>query len=307
MHIVAAWASEEGVALGQVATEEKSNEITAIPQLLEQIDLKNTLITIDAMGCQKDIVQQIVEGKGDCVLAVKDNQPKLKAAVESFFDEQIARDFEDLRYRHHETRDEGRGRIDERAYYLAKTPRDFAPSADWPQVKALGYALRFTQYPDGRETCEVRYYILTCNLSGKRFAEAVRGHWSIESMHWVLDVTFREDDSRSRERTLGDNLRCAALRPCPCSNVTPSKTAFVAKCSAAATTRAFSPKSLRSTRFDMRLAVDVRSGGVLSEGGHGPPHGPPTLGICFRFGAASVTVAGPAACVPFFLSAISSS
>ncbi len=206
LHIVSAWASEEGVALGQVATEEKSNEITAIPQLLEQIDLKNTLITIDAMGCQKDIVQQIVEGKGDCVLAVKDNQPKLKAAVESFFDEQIARDFEDLRYRHHETRDEGRGRIDEHATYLAKTPRDPAPSADWPQVKALGYALRFTQYPDGRETCEVRYYILTCNLSGKRFAEAVRGHWSIESMHWVLDVTFREDDSRSRERTLGDNL-----------------------------------------------------------------------------------------------------
>jgi predicted transposase YbfD/YdcC len=206
LHIVSAWASEEGVALGQVATADKSNEITAIPQLLEQIDLKNTLITIDAMGCQKDIVQQIVAGQGDCVLAVKDNQPKLKAAIEAFFDEQIARDFEGLRYRQHETRDEGHGRIDERGYFVAKTPRDFAPSADWPQVKAIGYALRFTQYPDGRETCEVRYYLLTCNLSGQRFAEAVRGHWAIESMHWVLDVTFGEDDSRSRERTLSDNL-----------------------------------------------------------------------------------------------------
>jgi predicted transposase YbfD/YdcC len=206
LHLVSAWASEEGVALGQVATADKSNEITAIPKLLEQIDLKNTLITIDAMGCQKDIVQQIVAGKGDCVIAVKDNQPKLQAAIESFFSEQIERDFEDLRYRQHETRDDAHGRIDERAYFLAKTPCDFAAAGDWPQVKAIGYTIRLSQYPDGRETCEARYYLLTRYLSGKRFAEAVRGHWGIESMHWVLDVTFREDDCRTRERTLGNNL-----------------------------------------------------------------------------------------------------
>jgi predicted transposase YbfD/YdcC len=206
LHIVSAWASEEGVALGQVATDAKSNEITAIPQLLEQIELSDAIVTIDAMGCQKDIVEQIVAGGGDCVLAVKDNQPKLHAAIESFFHEQIERDFEDIQYRVCETCDHGHGRIDERTYYLTKTPRDFAPAADWPQVKAIGYAMRWTTHADGRVTSEVRYYISTRYLSGKRFAEAVRGHWSIESMHWVLDVTFREDDSRTRERTLGNHL-----------------------------------------------------------------------------------------------------
>ena len=206
LHIVSAWASEEGIALGQVATESKSNEITAIPKLLDQIELSKAIVTIDAMGCQKNIVEQIVLGKGDCVIAVKDNQPKLQAAIESFFQKQIERDLEDLQYRIHETRDSGHGRIDERTYYLTRTPHDFAPAADWPHVKAIGYAMRWTQHADGRETSEVRYYIATRYLSGKRFAEAVRGHWGIESMHWVLDVTFREDDSRTRERTLGNNL-----------------------------------------------------------------------------------------------------
>lgn len=206
LHIVSAWASAEGIALGQVATDAKSNEITAIPQLLEQIELKNTLITIDAMGCQKDIVEQIVDGGGACVIAVKDNQPTLKAAIETFFNEHLERDLEDLRYRSHETRDQGHGRIDERSYFLTKTPRDFASKKDWPWVKAIGYTLRLTQHTDGTETTEVRYYICTRYLSGKRFAEAVHMHWSIESMHWVLDVNFREDDSRTRERTLGNNL-----------------------------------------------------------------------------------------------------
>jgi predicted transposase YbfD/YdcC len=206
LHIVSAWASEEGLALGQVAADDKSNEITAIPQLLERIALRDTIITIDAMGCQKEIVERIIGGGGDCVIAVKGNQPTLHAAIESFFHGLIERDFEDLQYRSHETRDEGHGRTDERAYYLAQVPRDFAPASDWPDIKAIGYALRLTTHDDGRETCEVRYYISSRYLSGKRFAEAVRSHWGIESMHWVLDVTFREDDSRTRERTLGNNL-----------------------------------------------------------------------------------------------------
>jgi predicted transposase YbfD/YdcC len=206
LHIVSAWASEEGIALGQVAAADKSNEITAIPQLLEQIELSDAIVTIDAMGCQKDIVEQIVSGGGDCVIAVKGNQPNLQAAIEAFFHEHIARDLEDLRYRVCETRDQAHGRIDERTYYLTRTPRDFAPAGEWPQVKAIGYALRWTTQADGRQTSEVRYYISSRYLSGKRFAEAVRGHWGIESMHWVLDVTFREDDSRTRERTLGNNL-----------------------------------------------------------------------------------------------------
>jgi predicted transposase YbfD/YdcC len=206
LHIVSAWASEEGIALGQVATDAKSNEITAIPQLLEQINLTDTIITIDAMGCQKNIVEQIVDGGGDCVIAVKDNQPTLKAAIESYFDKHLERDLEDLRYRFYETNDKGHGRKDDRTYFLTKVPRDFGPKKAWPWVKAIGYTLRLTLHDDGTETSEVRYYICTRYLSGKRFAEAVRSHWSIESMHWVLDVNFREDDSRTRERTLGNNL-----------------------------------------------------------------------------------------------------
>lgn len=205
--MVSAWASEEGIALGQVATEEKSNEITAIPQLLDQIDRKDALITIDAMGCQKEIAKRIVAGEGDFVIAVKDNQPKLRDAIASYFEGNLERDAEDLRYRHCETTDEGHGRIDERSYYLTKVPADFPLKKEWPWIKAIGYSVRITKSADGgEETEDVRYYIVSRFLSGKRFSEAVRHHWSIEAMHWVLDVNFREDDSRTRERMLGNNL-----------------------------------------------------------------------------------------------------
>jgi predicted transposase YbfD/YdcC len=206
LHVVSAWASEQGIALGQVATEAKSNEITAIPRLLEQIELAGSLITVDAMGCQKEIVKQIVTGGGDCVIAVKDNQPKLLAAIQTLFLDHLERDLKDLKHRYHETREDGHGRIDERFYYLAGVPRDFACREDWPWVKAIGYTVRITRHADGRETDEVRYYLSSRYLSGQRFAEAVRGHWGIESMHWVLDVNFREDESRTRERTLANNL-----------------------------------------------------------------------------------------------------
>jgi predicted transposase YbfD/YdcC len=206
LHIVSAWASEEGIALGQVATEEKSNEITAIPLLLKQIDLPDSVITIDAMGCQKEIARDIVAGGGDFVIAVKNNQPKLLEAIEAHFEKHLENDLEDLRYRCHETNDAGHGRIDERSYLLSRVPADFAVKKEWPWVKAIGFAVRVSRHADGSETDEVRYYILSRYLSGKRFGEAVRGHWGIESMHWVLDVTFREDDSRTRERTLGNHL-----------------------------------------------------------------------------------------------------
>jgi predicted transposase YbfD/YdcC len=206
LHIVSAWATEEGIALGQVATDAKSNEITAIPQLLEQIDLKGTLITIDAMGCQKEIVEQVVNGGGDCVIAVKDNQPKLLAAIQKPFFDHLEGGLKDLEHRHHEAHEDGHGRIDDRYYYLAEVPDDFASRKDWPWVKAIGYTVRITRQANGTETDEVRYYLSSRYLSGQRFAEAVRGHWGIESMHWVLDVNFREDDSRTRERTLGNNL-----------------------------------------------------------------------------------------------------
>ena len=206
LHIVSAWASEEGIALGQVATDSKSNEITAIPVLLEQLALSGAIVTIDALGCQKGIVQQIKRGGGDAIVAVKENQPKLHAAIAAYFTEQIERDFADVQYRAYESEEAAHGRLDERSYLLAKVPRDFAPAADWPEVKAIGYALRWTTRADGAQTSEVRYYVSTRYVSGKRFAEAVRGHWGIEALHWVLDVTFREDDSRTRERTLANNL-----------------------------------------------------------------------------------------------------
>jgi predicted transposase YbfD/YdcC len=206
LHLVSAWASEEGVALGQVAAEDKSNEITAIPVLLGQIELKGALVTIDAMGCQKEIARDIAEGGGDFVIAVKDNQPRLREAITAHFLRHLERDLEGLKYRRFETEDEGHGRLDERSYFLTPVPADFPLKKEWPWVKALGYSVRFTRRADGTESDEVRYYVLSRYLSGKRFAEAVRGHWAIESMHWVLDVTFREDDSRTRERTLGNNL-----------------------------------------------------------------------------------------------------
>lgn len=206
LHIISAWASEEGIALGQVAADSKSNEITAIPVLLGQLELADTIVTIDALGCQKEILRQVRQGRGDAILAVKDNQPKLHDAIAAFFTEQIDRDFADVQYRAYESEETAHGRIDERSYFLTRVPRDFAPAADWPEVKAIGYAMRWTTHADGAQTSEVRYYVSTRYLSGKRFAEAVRGHWGIEALHWVLDVTFREDDSRARERTLGNNL-----------------------------------------------------------------------------------------------------
>lgn len=206
LHIVSAWASEHGLALGQVATEEKSNEITAIPLLLKQIELNKVLITIDAMGCQKDIARDIVAGGGDFVIAVKDNQPKLSEAIGTLVMGHLEGELEALKHRSHETREHGHGRRDDRSYFVAQVPSDFTPKGEWPWIKAIGTAVRITTHADGTQSDEVRYYMLSRFLSGKRFAEAVRSHWSIESMHWVLDVTFREDESRTRERVLANNL-----------------------------------------------------------------------------------------------------
>ncbi len=207
LHIVSAWAGEQGIALGQLATEEKSNEITAIPELIDQIDLTGAVVTIDAMGCQKAIAQKIVDGGGDYVLTAKENQPKLYQAIQTFFDEQTEDDFEHAHYRRHETREKGHGRRDERYYYLAKLPGEFPLKKQWPGIQAIGMVIRMTENSDGTERAEVRYFIASRYLSGQRFARSVRGHWGIEnSLHWVLDVTFDEDQSRARQRHLADNL-----------------------------------------------------------------------------------------------------
>jgi predicted transposase YbfD/YdcC len=207
LHVVSAWATEHGLALGQVATEEKSNEITAIPELLDQLDISDSTITIDAMGCQREIAQKIVTGGGDYVLAVKDNQPNLHEAIREFFLEHLADDMARVPHGFHETRDKGHGRVDERTYYAAQVPDKFPLRALWPGLKAFGCATRITTRPDGTHSEDVRYYILSRDLSGPRFAAAVRGHWGIEnSLHWVLDMNFREDENRTRERTLANNI-----------------------------------------------------------------------------------------------------
>ena len=207
LHLVSAWASEHGLALGQVATEEKSNEITAIPELIDRIDVKGAIVTIDAMGCQKAIAKKIVDAKGDYVLAVKDNQPKLHEAIKGLFSDERQGELLKMPHRKHQTSEKGHGRSDERCYVLAKIPRNSLLKDQWPGIKAVGMAVRITEKRDGTTSGDVRYFIASCYLSGKRFAQAVRGHWGIEnSLHWVLDVTFDEDRSRTRKRRIADNL-----------------------------------------------------------------------------------------------------
>jgi predicted transposase YbfD/YdcC len=200
IHMVSAWATANHINLGQVVTDEKSNEITAIPKLLEILDISGCLITIDAMGCQKEIAQNILDAKADYVLAVKDNQPKLCEAIRDFFAEQLEDDLKSVTHRRHQTHETGHGRADDRYYYLAKLPKDFPLSREWAGLKAIGMAARVTEHADGRASDDVRYYITSRYSSGKKFADAVRGHWGIEnSLHWQLDVTFQEDQCRIRK------------------------------------------------------------------------------------------------------------
>jgi predicted transposase YbfD/YdcC len=207
LHLVSAWVSAHGLALGQVATEEKSNEITAIPALIDRIDVQGAVVTIDAMGCQKDIAQKIVGAQGDYVLAVKDNQPKLYGAIEELFSDERQAELLKSPHRKHQTREKGHGRRDERYYVLAKIPRQFPLKNVWPGAKAIGMAVRLTENRDGTLSGDTRYFLSSRYLSGQRFAQAVRGHWGIEnSLHWVLDVTFDEDQSRTRNRHMADNL-----------------------------------------------------------------------------------------------------
>jgi predicted transposase YbfD/YdcC len=207
LHLVSAWATENGLSLGQLATEEKSNEITVIPELIDRMDVKGAIVTIDAMGCQKDIAQRIVDGRGDYVLAVKDNQPKLHEAIQEFFRDERQADLSTLPHRQHQTCEQGHGRRDQRYYVLAKLPAEFPLKDPWPGIKAIGMAVRVTETSDGARSGDVRYFISSCYPSGARFAQAVRGHWGIEnSLHWVLDVIFDEDHSRTRNRRMTDNL-----------------------------------------------------------------------------------------------------
>lgn len=202
LHVVSAWATEMGLALGQVATDEHSNEITAIPELLTLIGLKGTIITIDAMGTQTAIAEQIVAGKGDYVLAVKENQEGLYHSMVAYINRQMESDFRRCGARRHMTQEIGHGRDETRQYIQMPVPNDFPELDRWAGLKTIGLVIR-TSVCNGKESTQSRYYISSLPMGVKCFANAVRSHWGIEnSCHWCLDVTFREDDSRIREENL---------------------------------------------------------------------------------------------------------
>ena len=207
LHAVCAWSVENHLVLGQQATDEKSNEITAIPKLLELLALGGAIVTIDALGCQKEIAAQIVKGGGDYVLAVKGNQPKLHAALQEHFDRLHETDFADATCRRRTTREKAHGRREDRYYYQSPAADALGELADaWAGLVSVGQVIAITRR-DGKETSEVRYHISSLTPGVKRFAQAVRGHWTIEnSLHWVLDVVFDEDRSRIRKDHGPDNF-----------------------------------------------------------------------------------------------------
>lgn len=199
IHMVSAWATANHVSLGQVVVDAKSNEITAIPKLLEMLEISGSLVTIDALGCQTEIARQIVAAGADYCLAVKGNQPTLHQGLVEFFQDHLEDDFARAKVRRHETTEKGHGREETRFSYLCPVPEDLPDRARWPNLKAIGIVISHTRR-DGKDCDEVRFYILSQSLSGRRFAEAVRGHWGIENrLHWQLDVTFQEDQCRLRK------------------------------------------------------------------------------------------------------------
>jgi predicted transposase YbfD/YdcC/predicted DNA-binding protein (UPF0251 family) len=198
IHMVSAWATANQISLGQVVVDAKSNEITAIPALLKMLEIKGCLVTIDAMGCQTEIAQAILDAKADYVLAVKGNQQTLYDGLAWFFCYNGTFDYDEVSVSRHKTEEEGHGRRETRSYFVCEVPDDLPGRERWPKLSAIGMAVSET-VRDGKPCYEQRYYILSKKLSAKRFAEAVRSHWSIENqLHWQLDVTFQEDQSRLR-------------------------------------------------------------------------------------------------------------
>ena len=209
LHIVSAWASQQGVTLGQVAVDSKSNEITAIPQLLEMLELKGTVVSIDAMGCQREIAAKIVQGGGDYVLQVKGNQPSLQTAIEAAF---VAADAEATRSkksatRHCRTKEKSRGRHETRDYTVMPLPESMSTFGKrWSKLTSIGRVVREVER-DGKVTHETSYYIGSLGAKVGIFRDSVRNHWGIENgLHWVMDVVFGEDRSRIHTGHAAENM-----------------------------------------------------------------------------------------------------
>jgi predicted transposase YbfD/YdcC len=208
LHLVSAWASANGLTLGQVAADAKSNEVTAIPELLELLQLKDCVVTIDAAGCQKEIAARIVAKQADYVLAVKENQPKLYGQVMDHFTEELDKAPGDSKVRCHRQTETGHGRTETRQTLVVPAPKALVQSGVWAGLATLVMVLRESvDHTTGKKAEEVRYFISSLPARARRLAAAVRQHWGIEnSLHWVLDVAFNEDRMRLRDRNAIKNL-----------------------------------------------------------------------------------------------------
>ncbi len=208
LHLVSAWATANGITLGQVAVDTKSNEITAIPQLIELLDLQDCVVTIDAAGCQKDIAAQLVARGADYVLALKENQPTLHGQVADYFFRQLEEDNPDGKMRRHRQVETGHGRTETRETYVAPAPKGMVATGAWLGLATVVMVFReCVDQATGKTTEEVRYFISSLPARAKRLAAAVRQHWGIEnSLHWVLDIAFNEDRLRVRDRKAIENV-----------------------------------------------------------------------------------------------------
>jgi predicted transposase YbfD/YdcC len=212
LHMISAWATANGVVLGQRKCDEKSNEITAIPELLRLLDIHGCIVTTDAMGCQKEIAKQITEQGGDYVFCVKGNQGNTHKDIKELFAKAQQKEFKGYKHSYYETREQGHGREEIRRYWTLEE----RPLSDvigwiwrrepWAKLNMVGM-VEAERVVDGKRSKEIRYYISSLENDAKVFAHAVRNHWSIENgLHWVLDVAFREDENRARMGNSQANL-----------------------------------------------------------------------------------------------------
>ncbi len=211
LNVVSAWASEQSVVLGQVKCQEKSNEITAIPELLKILELKGCIVTIDAMGCQKEIVKQIAGKKADYVISLKGNQGILHQQVKEYLDWAERIKFKEIEFDYYETLEKGHGRIEKRRCWVTEEIAWLAEKAEWANLKSVIMVEAEREVIGGQKTVERRYCISSLGASAAEALRCVRGHWAIENeLHWCLDIGFREDDCRTRTGNAAENL--ATLR-----------------------------------------------------------------------------------------------
>jgi len=200
LHLVSAWATQANVALGQVAVDGKSNEITAIPMLLQLLDLRGAIVSIDAMGCQKEIAKNIVAAGADYVLVVKGNQEHLLEDIQSTVGRALEGELPEHRVVQYTTTEHGHGRQEERSYVVVDYVKDIRDREAWPKLTTVGMCSS-QRTANGITTTEVRYFIGSRKMGVRQYAKVLRGHWRIENnLHWQLDISFGEDKSRIQER-----------------------------------------------------------------------------------------------------------